>query len=165
MLRVIIYILLTGLLACGPHAAQDPAAAATPAKPSPVLYSYTGNKPLRLADYQGKVVVLNFWATWCKPCLAEMPSMAGARDSLAGKPVVFLFATDEEKAEVEAFEKSNGFGFTYVKVNNMAELGIAALPVTFIYDPAGNLVYTQTGIRKWDDPTHLTMILKALQSK
>jgi len=59
------------------------------ATPPLVLHDLKG-KEHRLTDYRGKVVVLNFWATWCGPCREEMPSMQRLKDKLAGKPFAIL---------------------------------------------------------------------------
>jgi thiol-disulfide isomerase/thioredoxin len=71
--------------------------------PAQVFYDGAG-KPLTLADFKGQVVVMNIWATWCAPCVLEMPTLAGLQKSYAGKPVKVVAVSidkpeDEEKAK------------------------------------------------------------------
>lgn len=119
-------------------------------------------KRVNFADYKGKAVFINIWATWCKPCRAEMPSIAGARDRLAGKNIVFLLASDDAVEDIKAFEREQQFGFHYLQVENMDKLSISALPTTYIYDAQGELVYGLPGSQKWDDPEHLQILNKAI---
>lgn len=110
--------------------------------------------------YKGHVVFINFWATWCKPCIEEMPTIKNAIDSLKNNKIEFLFATDETTEDVERFEAKHNFGFNYVKVVNLEELGIMGLPTTFIFDKDGKKVFSDVGYRKWDDRSNLELLLK-----
>lgn len=112
-----------------------------------------------LTMYRDKTVFINFWATWCKPCIAEMPSIKNAMGLLKNEKIEFLFATDESAEEVERFEAVHNFGFNYVKATNMDELNIAVLPTTFIYDRNGKKVFSEMGYRKWDDKNNLDILL------
>src|SRR5687768_3348934 len=62
----------------------------TPLDPAPApaqVFYDAGGKPVRIADFKGQVVVMNLWATWCAPCVAEMPTLAALQRDYAGKPV------------------------------------------------------------------------------
>src|SRR3954465_5348744 len=70
----------------------------------------------RLADYRGKVVLLNFWATWCAPCRAEMPSMDGLRSSLQGQPFEVLAVNMAEPlSRIQSFLGTMPLGFTLLR--------------------------------------------------
>jgi thiol-disulfide isomerase/thioredoxin len=78
----------------------------TPSQPTPapdyVFYDSTG-KPLKIADFKGKVVVMNIWATWCAPCVTEMPTLAKLQAAYAGKPVeVVAVSIDSESSATKA---------------------------------------------------------------
>ncbi|HUC83092.1 MAG TPA: TlpA disulfide reductase family protein [Flavisolibacter sp.] len=118
------------------------------------------SKPIDLAQFEGKTIFLNFWATWCKPCIYEMPSIKRAQDSLHNRGVIFLLASDESSEEIREFQKNNTYHFNYARVMNLEELGIQGLPTTYIFSPAGELVFSETGFRKWDDSSNMAMILK-----
>ncbi len=114
-----------------------------------------------LDQYKGKTVFLNFWATWCKPCLQEMPSINKAIEKINNRDIVFLFASDESAEQIENFKNKNDFNFNYVKAGNMEELNIMALPTTFIFDKSGNMVFNEMGYRKWDEKENIDLILNA----
>ena len=65
----------------------------------------TGGKPQRLGQYAGKVLVLNFWATWCPPCRAEMPAFSRMQERWATRGVQFLGLTSDDPARVERFSR------------------------------------------------------------
>lgn len=116
-----------------------------------------------LSQYKGKTVFLNFWATWCKPCLQEMPSIKNAIEIINNRDIVFLFASDETVDQIESFKSKNDYNFNYVKAGNMEELNIMALPTTFIFDKSGNLVFNEMGYRKWDEKENIDLILNILK--
>lgn len=104
----------------------------------------TAGKPQRLADYKGRWVVLNFWATWCVPCIQEIPEISGFHKS-HGDVVVIGVAMDGENADkVKAFAKKVGHDYPLVLSNDAIEKQLGepkALPTTRVYDPSGKLVY------------------------
>tara|TARA_R110000737_G_scaffold353014_1_gene401753 strand:- start:732 stop:1214 length:483 start_codon:yes stop_codon:yes gene_type:complete len=114
---------------------------------------------LDVTTLAGKRVFVNFWATWCKPCLAEMPSIERATELLAKENVVMLAASDEKLGRISKFREKNSYSFDIVATE--ADLGILeifALPTTFIFDEQGKLVYKETGAREWDSPESIKLI-------
>ena len=116
-----------------------------------------------LTKYKGRAIFLNFWATWCRPCVEEMPTIKKAIDSLKNKDIQFLFASDESTEEIESFEREHNFGFTYVKTNNVEDLGIMGLPTTFIFNKVGEKIFSEMGYRKWDGKENLDILLKSIK--
>lgn len=98
-------------------------------------------KPRSLAEFRGKVVLLNFWATWCKPCTAEMPAMQNAYDSLKDKGLVVLAVNElEDEARVRQHIKDYGHTFPVLldSSNHVANLyGVFGLPVSVFIDGNG----------------------------
>jgi thiol-disulfide isomerase/thioredoxin len=123
-----------------------------------VLTELNGEK-IDLSDFKGKTVFINYWATWCGPCIKEMPSIELAQNSLRDKDIVFLLASNEDVQEIEAFSKKRPYKFHYVRLMNMEELKMPALPTTHIYDADGNLAFSETGSRDWNEPNNLKLIL------
>lgn len=113
-----------------------------------------------LKNYAGKTVVMNLWATWCKPCIAEMPSIEKAQAILKDEAVIFLLASGENAEEIEAFRMNHQYPFMYVRLENLEDLAVQALPTTYIFNPDGKLVFSETGARPWDDSASINMILK-----
>ncbi len=123
------------------------------------------NSPIDLGQYHGKAVFINFWATWCRPCLEEMPSIQAAMNKLKNESIIFLFASDEASDEIENFKTSHNYNFNYVKVENLEELNIMTLPTTYIISPKGKLVFSEMGYRKWDDKQNIDLILNIVKEK
>lgn len=121
------------------------------------LTNLNGEK-ISLADRQGKTIFINFWATWCRPCIQEMPSIAALQKQLEGKNIEFFFASDEEVEKIQKFMESRKMSLNFVRIENPESLGIEALPTTFIFDRNGNLVFSETGYKKWDEPAAINMV-------
>ena len=123
------------------------------------------DQPINVENYKGKTVFINFWATWCKPCREEMPSIREAMKMLKEVKIEFLFASDETKEQIEEFKATHKYNFNYVKVENLSELNIMGLPTTFIFDPNGELIFSEMGYRKWDDKANIDLILNKAEPK
>ena len=123
------------------------------------------DQPIDLEKYKGKIVFINFWATWCKPCREEMPSIKAAMEILKDEKVEFLFASDESTQQIEEFKAVHEYDFNYVKVENLSELNIMGLPTTYIFNPNGELIFSDMGYRKWNDKANIDLILNKSESK
>ena len=115
-----------------------------------------------LEQFKGKTIFLNFCATWCKPCIVEMPTIEKAQNILNKEDIVFLIASGESADEIDAFKKVHSFKFNYLQVQNSEELAIESLPTTFIFNQDGELVFSESGYRKWDEKNNIEMILKII---
>ena len=103
----------------------------------PFVVTDLHGKPLSLADLSGKVAVVDFWATWCKPCLKELPELAAYHQRLASRSDVALlsFNVGEDRAAVEAFLKSSPVSFPVYCGDALVEpLELAAFPTKLILD-------------------------------
>ena len=113
-----------------------------------------------MKQYNGKTVFINFWATWCKPCIEEMPTIRKAMDLLKNEKIEFVFASNEAMEEIQTFETEHRYGFNYTMVGNLEGLDIIGLPTTFIFDKGGKQVFSEMGYRKWDDKANIDLLLK-----
>lgn len=120
--------------------------------PSATYEDLEGN-PIELSDYKGKRILLNYWATWCRPCIEEMPDMEKAQTILEQENYVFLFASDQSVKKIVKFKEARGFDLEFIKFNGMyAKENVSALPATFIYNEVGEQVLRFDGGLKWDSP-------------
>jgi thiol-disulfide isomerase/thioredoxin len=123
------------------------------------LYTDLNGNSVALDNYKGKKVLLNFWATWCTPCLKEMPSMVNAQETLKNDNYVFLFATTDKLEKINQFRKNKKYPFQFLQFNGtLDKLNIYALPATFIYDTNGKQVKRIDGATEWDSEGILTLL-------
>jgi peroxiredoxin len=112
-------------------------------------------KQHRLADYKGKVVLVNFWATWCEPCRDEMPSIERLRASLAGQPFEVLAVNlAEPRSRIERFLEKMPLSFPLLldRDSSVAKGWKARiLPATYIVGRDGRIRYVHFGDRDWAD--------------
>lgn len=120
-------------------------------------------------DFQqlgGKVVLVNFWATWCPPCRQEMPSMQRLNDKLAGRPFAILGVNvGETPAQVNAFLKIVPVSFPIVldeKGRNLNAWQVFAFPTSYLVDKQGRIRYGLFGSIEWDEPEAVQLIEKLL---
>ena len=107
---------------------------------------------LTLEAYADRVVFINMWATWCGPCVRELPTIEALKESLTDSDVEFLLVSPEEAAPVEAFLRRYGFDLpVLLEAQDMPEgFGLRALPTTFVVDRQGRIVLRHQGIADWD---------------
>jgi thiol-disulfide isomerase/thioredoxin len=135
--------------------------------PALILQDLHG-KTHNLNDYKGKVVLVQFWATYCGPCRQEMPTMNKMRKEMGDVPFKIL-AIDmgETRAEVEQFVSEVKPEFTILldeEGKSITDWQVFAVPSNFIIDPQGKIRYTLFGGVDWDDKTLINKI-KALAKK
>lgn len=126
--------LVTLLIGCAPAAAFDVAD--------------TGGKRHRLADYKGRWVVVNYWATWCVPCIQEIPEIADFARAHPRVAVLGIAMDPENPAKVKQFAQKTGHDYPLVLGDDgvTKQLGEPrALPTTRVYDPTGKVVYDRAG--------------------
>lgn len=120
------------------------------------LKDLNGNA-VNMADYEGQRVVLNFWASWCGPCLREMPSLEVARQQLDDYAVVLV--SDEPLETIQAFAAKKNYQFTYLKLEeSIKTMGIFSIPQTYILNRQGEVVHAIDGSTDWASPETLSML-------
>ena len=129
----------------------------------PLVLKDLSGKTHKLEDYRGKVVMLQFWATYCAPCIKEMPSMMRLKAKLADKPFIILAVnmgeTDKEvrdfldtKVKVDFTVLMDGEG------QSLAAWKVFVAPSTFLIDPQGTVRYTVQGAVEWDEQQYVKAI-------
>ncbi len=116
----------------------------------------------RLSSYRGRVVIVNFWATWCPPCREEMPSMQRAWELLEPEGIAMLAINiGEDEDTIFQFTANFPVEFPLLLDQDSATIQswpVRGLPTTYVVDPQGRLAYRAIGGRAWDDPVLLDMV-------
>lgn len=120
------------------------------------LHDYKGNE-LHLQDFENKVLVLNFWQTWCGPCREELPSLNEMNTKW--EDIQVLAISDESLEKVAAF-KSQYPNILFVHVDDVASYGITQFPSTYILNKEGVKVYSKIGSKFWSDDNFIATLKK-----
>ena len=131
-------------------------------------WSYHNAKgtPFSFSDHKGDVIFLNFWATWCPPCIAELPEIQGIYDKY-GDRVTFLLLTSQEPAEVNAFMEKRDYDLPifYYKGGMPEVFHSRSIPTTYIISRQGSVVSRKTGAADWDSKTTRKMFDQLLNQE
>ena len=99
---------------------------------------------------EGKIVV-SYWATWCGPCIKEMPSIKRAEKILEDYGYTFLLVSDETITKISKFKNERNFDFNFLKSSKSFEtLGVYSMPTSYIFDENGKIIETIVGAIEWD---------------
>lgn len=184
-MRSLIGALLLGLAACDAAPPADTQKAAKPQGVAPAPEAGVGKvdrsragapaptaafvdkagKPWRIADFKGRPVLVNLWATWCAPCLAEMPALDRLATREAGRLAVLPVSQDLEgwRAVDPFFAKARFDALTpYLDQPNELALAVGAkgLPVSILYDAEGRELWRVNGPLEWDEPEVAALLPK-----
>ncbi|MDN3724901.1 TlpA disulfide reductase family protein [Aequorivita sp. SDUM287046] len=109
------------------------------------------SEQINFSRSQGNVAIVNFWATWCPPCVAEMPSFQKLYDKY-GQKVDFYFITSEKSDKISAFMSKNGYSMPiYLQIEEAPQqLQSEALPTTFVISKKGKIVINEEGAADWN---------------
>jgi len=117
---------------------------------------------MKMSDFKGKVVIINFWATWCPPCRKEMPSMQRAWEKLKQEGIVMLaINVGEDSDQIFAFTAEYPVEFPLLMDRDSSvvrQWNVRGLPTTYIVNPAGKIVYQAIGDREWDSDEIMNQI-------
>ena len=109
-----------------------------------------------LADFEEKILFVNYWATWCAPCVEEMPAIEGLAKHFRDADVAFLLISEEPADTVREFVEEHGVA---VPVYTMSEtdgaLSVGSIPATFIFDETRQVVFNRVGAAQWDDESSI----------
>ncbi|MCW3088207.1 MAG: TlpA family protein disulfide reductase [Sediminibacterium sp.] len=158
LLKLLCIALLLGFAGCSGNDSKPVPPTQKQTEITNIHLTDLNGEAVNLEKYKDKTVFINFWATWCKPCIAEMPSIESAQRKLSGQDIVFLLASDESMEQVKEFSDGRGYKLNFVRIDNFEEQNIQALPTTFIFNPAGRLIFSEMGSRNWDDPGNINLI-------
>ena len=113
---------------------------------------------IELSEFNGKIVI-SYWATWCAPCIKEMPSIKRAEEILEDYGYTFLLVSDETISKISNFKNEMNFNLKFLKSNKSFEsLGVYAMPTSYIFNENGEIVETFVGVIEWDSEEIITKL-------
>lgn len=132
----------------------------------PATFEDMDGRTYSFAEFAGKVIVLNLWATWCPPCREEMPSLERLRAIFSPDAVGVYCMSDEDPADMRMHPFVRTVGMpVYAFTSPVPDaLDARMLPTTYIFDRTGRLVFAHTGIAQWDHPDVVEFINATLGS-
>ena len=123
---------------------------------------------IKLKDYHHRFVLLNFWATWCVPCLKEMPDLEKAYQQMGSKKLIVLaVGMGEDKSSINRFAEKHEFTFPMIADTSLeiARLyGVENIPITYLINPDGVIIGRALGIRDWANPELIEFMNYKLKS-
>jgi peroxiredoxin len=153
-----------------PTGTTGPRAIASGERAPEFLLKTINGGSVNLADLRGKVVMVHFWATWCPPCVEEIPTLDKLYRSLAGKDFMMLAVSEDEggAGAVASFLQQNRLNLPVLLDNNgdVARLyGTYKLPETYIVDRQGVVRYKAIGPRDWTDPSNIQILKNFIDAR
>jgi len=152
MRRILLPIVLLLVFIAGCNRGSHPSLVGNPA---PDFTVQDADRKVSLRDFRGKTVVLNFWATWCPPCVEEMPSLVKMQSDLKDRVVVLAVSVDEDERSYRSFLKKNNVDLLTVRdpQQKSNELyGTFKFPETYIIDRQGVVQRKFIGPVDWTRP-------------
>ena len=123
-------------------------------------------QPFDKSAYEGKPVFINLWATWCGPCIAEMPSLDRLARLLEKEGVMFLAISDVNATKVKKYLSGKDFTLPFaLKELEAGDKKMNSLPQSFLLNKEGKVIYKKTGSAEWDSPEMVEMIRQLLELK
>ena len=134
MKNFIIICCITLLVGCSSSSSQNSNSYPSNSIQSNSIYVDLDNNEVDLSFFRGKKILINYWATWCGPCIQEMPSLLKAQELLKDENYIFLLVSDESMQKISTFKNRKKFNFTYLKSSvSLGYMGIYSLPTTYIF--------------------------------
>ncbi len=122
------------------------------------LTDLAGNE-IQLSDYEGKMIFLNFWATWCGPCRQEKPKIHKLMEALGTDDYAYVVVSEEPIPTIKKYADKHAYKFDYLKINkNIKTLGVFFIPHTFIVDRKGNVVGSYQDQQDWNSEAMITKL-------
>lgn len=121
-------------------------------------------KPVSLDDYKGKKVFFNFFATWCGPCVRELPALENAQAALQNDNFVFICISDEPVERLQSFAERTGTRLLILhSAENMHNHKIFTIPTSYLLNSNGKVVFKKVGEQDWGNEASLNELRKAAE--
>ncbi len=158
---MVFVLLLSSLLACSAGSSVETAESSS-IRDELTLTDGQG-KSVSLEDSADKYLLVNFWATWCRPCIAELPSITALRDSLGNEPIEFILVTNESPEQTGNFLQDKGINIPgYHMPDAVDKFQLVGFPTTLVISPEGEIVLKIEGAIEWNDASNVNRIRRLM---
>jgi thiol-disulfide isomerase/thioredoxin len=124
------------------------------------------NGPVDFSEFKGKVVFVNNWASWCPPCVAEMPSIQKLKNEVNNPDLVFVMVSfDEEKEKAMAFMSRKKLDFDVYFPGKKYPYATSSIPATFLIDRSGKMIGNHVGMADYSDEEFVSQVKTLLAKK
>jgi thiol-disulfide isomerase/thioredoxin len=134
-----------------------------------IAFEGPDGKPVKLSEFRGRPLLVNLWATWCGPCVAEMPTLDALSGREAERLQVIVVSQDNSREKVTAWWAKQSFKRLAPYLDARSDLGFAfatgMVPTTVLYDKDGKEVWRVLGGMNWDGPRANTLLAETLGAK
>ncbi|PZX53067.1 peroxiredoxin [Algoriphagus ratkowskyi] len=164
-LVVLLVFLMSGLIGCKQSDSSateksDQTISSDSLQLNNIHFNDLNGNSIQLSDFEGKRVLLHFWATWCKPCIEEMPELERVRPLLEKENFQLLLVSEESAETIKAYEKKSNFDLEFLRYDGaLSDLKIYALPATFVFNEKGEKVREISGKMNWDSEETITQLI------
>jgi len=122
---------------------------------------------VKMSAYRGKVIFLNFWATWCMPCVAELPSINKLYNQFKNEDIVFLLISNENIDKVKKYKQRKNYDVPFYindENSNIPKMYYSrGIPTTFIINKKGQVIKASSGAEDWDDKEFIETVRELVQ--
>ena len=122
---------------------------------------------INMEDHRGKVIFLNFWATWCMPCVAELPSINKLYNQFKEEDMVFLLISNETTEKVKRYHERKAYDVPFHIQDSTSTIPqmyhSPGIPTTFIINKEGRIIKASSGAEDWDDEEFVTTLIEILK--
>jgi thiol-disulfide isomerase/thioredoxin len=112
-----------------------------------------------VSKLKGKKILVNYWATWCAPCIKEMPDLLEAQEILSKENYAFLLVSDESEEQILNFKNKFPYDFTFlISSKAVSSFGVYVMPTTFVFNENGKKVKEIIGVSNWNSEEMITQL-------
>jgi peroxiredoxin len=126
-------------------------------------YTDTSGKQVDLNSYKGKKIVYSFFGTWCGECLMELKELNEVRKTNL-EDIEIIVVSDESNEKIRNFARKKKYPFTFLELQkNFDEIGVNAIPLNYLVNTKGEVVYSKLGSPNWKDPSVISMVEESVK--
>lgn len=122
-------------------------------------------QPVSLAAYAGRPLFISFFASWCGPCMRELPELIALREQLSGEQLAVVCISDDPVSKLRVLDELYAGKLVFLHVESLHDASIYTYPTNYIFDATGHKVYSQVNAENWADPAMIQKVRALLTTR